>query len=177
MTELVDIYDEHWNPTGEILDRREAERARKWRKSVVVWIINSRGEILFQQRMANKILYPSHWAASAAGCPRVGESDIDAMIRETREELGIELDPKELIEFDRYNMAHDSHLRLQISYMYFADLSAPADFSFEDGEVADVKYFPWRELAVMSDAEMRAAKIVPQKELRKIYEYLEKEGF
>ena len=175
MTELVDIFDADWNPTGEVLPRAEAERLKKWRKSVVVWIVNPRGELLFQLRMPNKEIYPSHWAASAAGCPRAGESEVAAMVREAREELGIELAPEGLVEFDRYNMALDSHWRLQISYLYRADL-APSDFSVDGNEVAGVRYIPWRELFAMSDAQMWAAKIVPQQELKKLYKHLEKGG-
>ena len=67
MAELIDIFDEHWNPTGEILEKNEAERQKKWHRAAHIWVVNSKGEILLQLRSASKKTHPGWWDISVAG--------------------------------------------------------------------------------------------------------------
>jgi isopentenyl-diphosphate delta-isomerase len=55
-----------------------------------VFLFNERGEVLLQQRSANKRLWPLFWANSCCSHPRQGELMDAAAHRRTQEELQIE---------------------------------------------------------------------------------------
>ena len=171
--ELIDIFDENWNPTGEILEKGEAERQGKWHRAAHIWIVNPAGELLMQLRSPNKKSHPNMWDISAAGHVRTGESIIKGGIREMREELGIDITGDQLIEISKNNSPKNKHLHTE--FLIKLDLSLDA-FVFNDSEVAAVKYMPWRELAKMTDEEMLANDILPHKGFGPLFEYLEKNG-
>lgn len=52
-------------------------------------VFNSKGELYLQKRSASKKLLPLKWDTSVGGHVDYGESIHDALLRETREELGI----------------------------------------------------------------------------------------
>ncbi|MFI3318888.1 MAG: NUDIX domain-containing protein [Rikenellaceae bacterium] len=53
-------------------------------------LFNSRGEIYLQRRPAWKDIQPNRWDTAVGGHVDLGESTIEALMREAREELGIE---------------------------------------------------------------------------------------
>ncbi|MCL2439361.1 MAG: NUDIX domain-containing protein [Alphaproteobacteria bacterium] len=173
MTEMVDIFNEDWSPTGEVMDKIEARRLHKWHKVAAIWIMNPRGELLFARRASGKKYFPNHWAAPACGNVRAGESVIDGAIREAQEELRINIDPALLSEVARLNFAIDAFWHLHTVLIARIDMPVEA-FKFDTLEVAEVKYFPWRELAAMSPAEREAAHFFPSDDLPALFEYLEK---
>ncbi|MDR2901912.1 MAG: NUDIX domain-containing protein [Lactobacillales bacterium] len=172
MTELIDIFDENWNPTGELMERSEAKRQGKWHRVAHIWIINPRGELLLQQRSPQK--KSSHmWAISVAGHIGIGESFITGGIRELYEELGVNISSDGLIFISRNKSPKNFHLCTD----FLIQLDLPVDaFTFNDHEVATVKYIHWRELAKLSADEMRAQNIMPHEGYTALFDYLEKKG-
>lgn len=90
--EVWDLYDEN----GELLDMK-MKRGMPipegcYHKIVSVWIRNSRGEYLLSKRTPEKLVSPGVWECTG-GAVDIGETTLDAAIREVKEELGIELDP------------------------------------------------------------------------------------
>jgi isopentenyl-diphosphate delta-isomerase len=55
-----------------------------------LWLTNSRGEILIAKRHRNKFYHPETWGPAVAGTVEVGESYEDNIIKEAKEELGLE---------------------------------------------------------------------------------------
>lgn len=53
-----------------------------------LFIFNSAGQVLLQQRAAGKPLWPGYWANSCCSHPRAGEDMASATQRRLREELG-----------------------------------------------------------------------------------------
>ena len=90
-------------------------------------------EFLFQHRSKSLRGNPDKWDVSAGGHINVGESKLDTMVRETREEIGISLDRSKL-EFS------DTYIRGDILInLYFYDWTDKEDsFSFDDKEVEEV---------------------------------------
>lgn len=93
--EMIDQYNMRGEKIG-VVDKMIAHRDGLWHKSVHVWIINENGEVLLQYRCSDKSLYPDTWDASFAGHIGAGESSIEAVIREGKEELGIDVDLEKL---------------------------------------------------------------------------------
>lgn len=89
--ELIDQLDEKGKYVGPI-DKAIAHRDGLWHKSIHVYVINDKDEILLQQCCHSKSLYPDYWDISFAGHVAALEDSIAAVVREGKEELGIDVD-------------------------------------------------------------------------------------
>ena len=96
MDEYIDIVTQTGRSTGKVALKSEAHKNGWWHNTIHVWLYTKNGEILLQQRSHKKTIFPLLWDVSAAGHIDAGESFVDAAIRETKEELGLELKPEEL---------------------------------------------------------------------------------
>lgn len=103
--ELWDIYDVNRNLTDRTMERGPVQEG-DYHLVVHVCIFNQKGEMLIQQRQSYKEGWPNLWDISVGGSAVLGDNSQRAAERETREELGIELDltnvrPHFTINFDR----------------------------------------------------------------------------
>jgi len=85
--ELNDIYDAHRNLTG-----RTHRRGTRWKKGeyglvVCVWVYDGKGNVLMTRRAPEKTV-PGTWENSG-GAAKAGETSLEAIVRELREETGI----------------------------------------------------------------------------------------
>lgn len=90
--ELWDIYDKNRQKTGWTHERGNPMKKDCYHLVVHIWIVNDKGEFLIQKRQPWKKGWPNMWDCAAAGCAIQGDNSKDAAIRETKEELGIDLD-------------------------------------------------------------------------------------
>ena len=93
--ELVDVVNNNGDYTGEVLDRDTVRNLKLKHWEVLVFIINSKGQMLLQKRSSNKKYNPNKLAPLAGGVIH-GESVEDAALREVREELGVSLTMNDL---------------------------------------------------------------------------------
>ncbi len=93
--EMFDVVNERNEVTGQ-LTRGEVHAKGLLHRAVHVFVINAKGMIYLQRRSHLKDVSPLKWDSSAAGHLDVGESYADCAIRETREEVGIEITSTEL---------------------------------------------------------------------------------
>jgi 8-oxo-dGTP pyrophosphatase MutT (NUDIX family) len=92
--EIWDVLDENGNMTGRYAERGRKMATGEYFRIVHVWKHNGKGEWLIDQRTpryGNGDL-DGKWETTG-GCALAGEDSLSAALRETREELGIELDP------------------------------------------------------------------------------------
>ena len=97
MEELVDVLDENGMYTGKVETREKCGKEGLWHKAVVVFIINSKGQVLLQRRSQNKKTWPNMWDVSVGGNVLAGEFGFEAAIREAKEELGIKLEKENIV--------------------------------------------------------------------------------
>lgn len=97
MEEYFDVLDEKGNFTNTVETRKKCHAEGLWHKAVVVFIINSKNQVLLQKRSKNKRMWPDMWDITAGGHVLTGEFGFQAIIREVKEELGIELNKNEII--------------------------------------------------------------------------------
>jgi isopentenyldiphosphate isomerase len=90
--ELRDIYDRYKHKTGNIHQRGNPMKEGDYHMVVHIWIVNDKREVLIQKRQPWKDKWPNMWDSSAAGCAIKGDDSKSADVRETKEELGIDLD-------------------------------------------------------------------------------------
>ncbi|MCI8544769.1 MAG: NUDIX domain-containing protein [Bacilli bacterium] len=95
--EYFDLLDVEGNPIGIIKERSEVHRDGDWHKAIHIWIINQKGEILLQRRCETKDSDPNMLDISCAGHLSAGDCSLDGALRELKEELDLEINPKELI--------------------------------------------------------------------------------
>ena len=120
MDELIDILDDKGNKIGEEL-KSVAHHRGLWHKSVHVIINNINSDMsLFQKRCSLKDLYPNKWDIAVGGHVGAKEEEINAAIRELKEELGItvNIDELKLINVVKENLLDNSIISNEFVYIY-----------------------------------------------------------
>ena len=142
MVEKWEIVDENGIPTGEILDRNNPRAYQDgiYHFAADVWILNSDNKILIQKRSKNKKVEPNVWAMTG-GNVFLGENPKDALVREVKEELDVDIDPNELIYITRVKSSNALIETFFIRLDY--DISK---MKYKDKEVTDSKWATWDEI-------------------------------
>lgn len=96
-------------------------------------------DILLQKRAMTKKRKPGYYHISAGGHINVGETPIDAAVRETKEEMGIAIDPNQLYLVHVTRMPPNWN---DLAHVYIYQLNGDEEFSFDDGEVESVQWRP-----------------------------------
>ena len=91
--EVWDLYNERRERTGQSHIRGDAIPEGLYHLVVHVWIRNSRGEYLISQRSADRPTLPLKWEC-VGGSVVKGENSLTGALRETREEVGLQLLPE-----------------------------------------------------------------------------------
>lgn len=105
------------------------------------WIMNSKGEFLVQKRSRNKKNNPNKWS-STNGLRKIGEESIATCIRETQEELGVNVSNAE-IKFMGSKIAGEN-LIVDI-FLTFIDLNVE-DITIQKEEVEEIRWVTAKEL-------------------------------
>jgi len=93
--EMIDELNNKGEKIG-VVDKDIAHEKGLWHMSVHVWLVNDDNKILLQHRCAEKKLFPNTWDCSFAGHISAGETPIQAVLREGKEEIGIDVDLERL---------------------------------------------------------------------------------
>jgi isopentenyldiphosphate isomerase len=93
--ELFDVLDDEGRAIG-TAPRSRVHREGLWHRSVHVLVFHPDGRLLLQKRSASKDTCPGLWDSSVGGHVGAGEDPFASALRETREELGIDLLPAQL---------------------------------------------------------------------------------
>jgi len=118
-----------------------------------IWITNSKEEILLARRGYNKKQNPGKWGPAAAGKLEKGETYESNIIKETKEEINLTIEKKDIRKGPKF--------RIKEKYNYFAQLftlkiDKPIEhFKTNKKEVAEIKWFTKEELlkAVNEDSD------------------------
>lgn len=92
---LVDAED---NPIG-LMPKMEAHEKALLHRAFSVFVMNDKGEIMLQQRAADKYHSPLLWTNTCCSHQRDGETNLEAGKRRLMEEMGFETDLKEVFSF------------------------------------------------------------------------------
>ena len=141
--EYLNAFDRDGKPVGKV-ERQEAhsENAGVFHKAVWIWFLNSKGEVLVQQRSKFKRQGPLKWDFPSAGHVDCGEDLLTTCVRETKEELGIKL-PKNRFEF-LFETCKEKGWEFGETYLVLADISI-SEMKLQPEEVADAKWLPFEE--------------------------------
>ena len=96
--EMFDIVDNQDQVIGQ-LPRSEVHRQKLLHRAVSIFVFDSRGRLLLQQRSATKDEYPLCYTSSASGHVSAGEDYDETAPRELEEELGLTSPVERLAKF------------------------------------------------------------------------------
>lgn len=146
MPELWDIYDKNKNKTGRVMERCKYQLKEGEYHIVVTGIImNSKNEILISKRAEHK-KFGLMWECNG-GSILSGETSLEGIIRELKEELGLEFSKKEAIflkEIRRDKMPPD----FKDLWLFKRDIDLN-DISFPDGEAIEARWVTIQEFIKM----------------------------
>ncbi|MBQ6461653.1 NUDIX domain-containing protein [Candidatus Saccharibacteria bacterium] len=95
-------------------------------------------EFLWQKRSDKIDRYPGDYDFSAGGHINLGESAVEAAIRETHEEIGVEVSAEDLHFVTMRPFSKD-----RFAWVYLVDFTGKEEnFHFDDEEVSEVKWVP-----------------------------------
>ncbi len=110
MLEYIDILDSNGNKKGYKKLRTDELEKDEFAKVIHVWIKNSKGLYLVQQRSKYKKVDPNLWSITA-GFVNTDETPIDTVKRELMEELSYKLDESKLKHiFTIYPTGEKNHI-------------------------------------------------------------------
>lgn len=98
--EKVDIYDRNREKTYKVKERNKLEEG-EYRISVHIWIVNSKNELLIQKRTMDSKKFPGMWSQTGGGV-LAGENSKEAVKRESKEELNLEIKDDEIYYIGSY---------------------------------------------------------------------------
>lgn len=131
--ELVDVLNARKELIGVTCDRDEVPIGG-YRLSIHIWIINDKGEVLIQQRSSNKKMFPNMWS-NTGGAALAGETSLETVLRELKEELNIEpnIDNLELI-------ASYKRIKDYVDVWVLKENYEISDLTFQEEEVQGAKW-------------------------------------
>lgn len=149
MKEKLDILTELGEFTGKTATQDECHSKGYWHRAVFCLIINKKGEILLQRRSSEKKLWPNRWDVSVGGHVIAGELGYQALIRECKEELGLEIKNDEikyiLSSISRYSKNTYINNHFDEFYIVIKDIDIN-EVKLQKEEVEEVKYFTQEEI-------------------------------
>lgn len=149
MEEMFDVLNEYGEFTGKIASREECHKIGLWHRAVYAFIIDKDKNVLLQKRSDKKKLWPNMWDVTLGGHVIKGEFGRQALIREAKEELGINVTDNEikyLIGSTSSNIKGDI-INKHYNECYLITKSIDlAKLKLQKEEVAEVKYFSKNEL-------------------------------
>ena len=138
--EKRDLYDENRNLTGEIIYKGEEIPEGKYINVVLVFIQNSEGKFLIQKRSEIK----NGKFATTGGHPKSGETSLQGIITEVKEEIGLDVAPQDLVLY--YGGRSDSERVFWDDYYIKIDIPNIEELKLQEEEVASVHWFSAEEI-------------------------------
>ena len=148
--ELLDVIDENNTLTGKAEERKIIHEKGLWHRQVSCWIMNQKGELLFQKRAKTKKCNPNKWSKTG-GHVDTKEEPVEGMIREIKEEIGVDI-PKEKIKLLSIKKYQKNYYKKDILHRYYGyDYITFVDYKIEDykiqkEELSEVKYITIEEM-------------------------------
>ncbi len=142
--EWLDVYTPQHERSGRRIRRDEAVTGEDRLLVVHVCLFDRENRLLLQQRQPWKDRYPGCWDLSAGGFVRSGEDSADAVLRELRDELGLQFDRSVL----SFLFTEPFSFVLDDFYLARSDAD-PASLRLQPEEVSETKWAPQEEIEAM----------------------------
>ena len=143
MDEFIDILTADGTSTGKIALKSEAHKNGWFHATAHIWFFTSDNQILLQKRALTKKVFPGIWDISVAGHIAAGEEILQGAKREILEEIGLELQEKDLIKIGTriHQVSHSNGIQdNEHHHVFIAELKTSVEkLTLQKEEVADIK--------------------------------------
>lgn len=124
------------------MEKMEAHQKALLHRAFSVFIFNSRGEMLLQQRAAHKYHSPGLWTNACCSHPQPGEDTKEAAIRRLREEMGFTIPVQKIFDFV-YKAAFDNGLtEYEFDHVFAGEYEGPVLFNTDEVQNICYKIMP-----------------------------------
>ena len=152
MEELIDIYDEGRNRTGKTVPREGAFMHEGEYMLYVLAIVQDRaGRILITRRSLDKHWGAGWWEVTGGGVLS-GETPDEAVVREVREEVGLDVSnaPLEVVySYRNVDLERGDNYFMDI-YRFVLDADE-SDVSLQDSEAIDCAFATWDVICALAE--------------------------
>jgi isopentenyl-diphosphate Delta-isomerase len=173
--EIVDVVNEKDEVTGKAT-RAEAHQKGLIHRALSVIVLNSKGQILLQQRAEDKQIAPLSYDLSTSEHVLSGESYEEAAKRSLREELGVEGEVKKLretiLQKRRYKVNGKVVLESEQTGLFYTYHEGPFNIDFR--EVYRVEFFEFKDVKKMVEESPEKVTRWFKEEWERLEKYLKK---
>ena len=160
--EFFDIVDENNKPLGIKKSRKEVHATMQyWHRATHIWIVNDDDQVLCQQRSFSKDVNPGKWQSFFGGHLKAGQTYLSNAVEELFEELGLSVQPHELILIHILKSDQAKHFGQIFVLQWNGDIES---FRFQDDEVAVVRWMTLNEIKVKIKEDLFCNNIDPEVE-------------
>ena len=135
---LVDKQDQQWGK----LEKELVHQLGLLHRAFSIFIFNSKGELLLQQRADNKYHSGGLWTNTCCSHPRFGEDMNDALSRRLNEEMGMELKTEFAFSFVYKTKFENGLTEHEYDHVFFGisdDLPYPEKLEVQDWKYMSIK--------------------------------------
>ena len=140
---LVNEKDEMTGTAGKM----EAHQKGLLHRAFSVFVFNSKGEMLLQQRAINKYHSGGLWTNACCSHPIPGEEIQDAAKRRLKEEMGFEMEVTKSFDFVYKANFDNGLIEFEFDHVFIGEYEGPVPYNKD--EVMDICYKP---MAAIRDA-------------------------
>ncbi len=140
--EYLDIVNENDELTGETKDRDYVYNNNLYHRCASCWVLNHKGEILLQRRALTKKEKPGIWSKTG-GHVSAGETVIDAIKREIKEEIGLSLEDEDLFFMKKFKCTNPNFFLY--NYIALTDKNIE-DYKLQLEELDKIEYYKIEDL-------------------------------
>jgi len=132
---LVDADD---NETGFLSKSQAHDGQGILHRAFSVFLFNEKGELLLQQRVGTKRLWPGYWSNSCCSHPRRGETMQTATRRRLRDELNVEAELEYVYKFSYKAEFGEVGSEHELCHVYLGRIAG--DVQANDHEIESVRF-------------------------------------
>ncbi len=147
LDEILEIVDEDNNVIDKA-PRLECYQKGLLHRAVNVFVFNSEGKVFLQKRSEKKFGFPLYWDLSCSEHVKPGEGFEAAAKRGLKEELGIDVQVKQILPIHRIDNRDESNNQKYLDSELMVTFKAVynGEMKFDPKEVAEGKFFNMEEL-------------------------------
>jgi len=142
----AEVLDDQGHSTGQVLTRGAVHEQELWHPTVNVWILNSAGEVLLQQRGKQAELHPDLWDVAIGTHVRPGEDPTDAAVRCLQTELGVTITKeqlKHLFNISSENPAGNGKMHRTLGHVFLLKRDMDlGEFTYNTDKIAQLAWKP-----------------------------------
>lgn len=118
-------------PVG-TMEKMEAHKKGLLHRAFSVFIFNSRGEMLLQQRALNKYHSGGLWSNSCCSHPQPGEETLTAALRRLKEEMGFTTNLEKIFDFIYQADFNNGLFEYEFDHVFAGEYEGEIDFDLHE---------------------------------------------